>query len=290
MSRAELFSLWKDCLTQGQSDDPHVAVVAELSEYFHMPPEQVRQRCLHREDESVQEWQATDRSTREGLLDFYRTQTSWIFDTVWYHANQCNEEIHAETINIVEGLRHLVPGHHLDFGAGPGTSSLFFYALGWQVSLADISTTFLDFAKWRLNRHNVPATFYDTSHERLPDNQFELITAFDVMVHVPDITETLLHLHRALKPGGYLVFNIDNRPKTLKTESHLYESQYPILGKVRRVGFQRLPKITYFHIYQKVERNATGTALISIYDTLRYNQFVTAVGDTVRGLKRQIRK
>jgi hypothetical protein len=62
------------------------------------------------------------------------------------------------------------------------------------------------------------------------------------------------------------------------------------LGKVRRVGFQRLPKISYFHIYQKVERTATGTALISIYDTLRYNQFVTAVGDTVRRLKGQIRK
>ena len=287
-NRQELLEIWRWCLTMHNATEPQDAVIAELSEYFQMPPDQVRHYCLHWEEISVQEWQAGDRSTKDGLLNFYQTQTSWIFDTMWYHANQYHETVPAETVNIVQGLSQLKPGHHLDFGAGPGSSSLFFYALGWQVSLADISTTFQDFAKWRLQKHAVPATFYDNSKEDLPAESFDLITAFDVMVHVPNISETLIQLHRALKPGGYLVFNIDNLPRTAKTEWHLYKDQYPILGEVRRVGFRRHHKISYFHVYQKMKRTPTETAWISIYDTLRYNQYVTGIGNIVRRAQQRL--
>jgi 2-polyprenyl-3-methyl-5-hydroxy-6-metoxy-1,4-benzoquinol methylase len=287
-SRQELLEMWRRCLIMDDATDPYDAIIAELSEYFHMPVEQVRHYCLHWEEISVQEWQAGDRSTPDGLLNFYQTQTSWIFDTMWYHASQYHETAPAETVNIVHGLRQLKPGHHLDFGAGPGSSSLFFHALGWQVSLADISTTFQGFAKWRLQKHDVPATFYDNSKEDFPAESFDLITAFDVMVHIPNISETLTQLHRALKPGGYLVFNIDNLPRTSTTEWHLYKDQYPILGKVRTLGFIRHSKITYFHVYQKVSRTLTETAWISIYDTLRYNQYVTTVGNMVRIAKQRI--
>jgi SAM-dependent methyltransferase len=125
--------------------------------------------------------------TFEGLLDFYQTQTSWIFDTMWYHANQYTGSAPAESVEIALGISHLRPGNHLDFGAGPGSSSLFFHELGWRVSLADVSTTFQNFAKWRLQKHGVPATFYDNSKEDFPAATFDLITAFDVMVHVPNI-------------------------------------------------------------------------------------------------------
>ena len=290
MSRSELLGLWQQCLTNGQDIDPHTAVVAELATYFKLPIDEVRQRCLHWEDDSVVEWQAADRSTPEGMLEFYQTQTSWIFDTMWYHADQCDETAPAETVNIVDGMRDLRPGHHLDFGAGPGTSSLFYHALGWQVSLADISTSFQDFAKWRLAQHNVPATYYDNSRERFPAEAYDLITAFDVLVHIPDIGETLYELHRALKPGGYLVFNIDNRPKTVKTEWHLYADQYPILHQIRRIGFQRHSKITYFHVYQKVERDPSAKALVSVFDRMRYNRYVTLVGNQVRQAKHRLSK
>jgi 2-polyprenyl-3-methyl-5-hydroxy-6-metoxy-1,4-benzoquinol methylase len=285
--RQELLDIWRRCLTMGTGANPHDAVVAELSEYFHLPPQQVRHRCLHWEQESVEEWQARDRSTPEGLLDFYQTQTSWVFDTMWYHANQCDGIAPAESVEIALRISHLKPGYHLDFGAGPGSSSLFFHELGWQVALADVSTTFQDFAKWRLQRHGVQATFYDNSKEDLPHETFDLITAFDVMVHVPNIAATLAQLHRSLKMGGYLIFNIDNLPKTAITEWHLYEDQYPILGQVRRTGFRRHPKITYFHVYQKVNRSPLGAQWITLYDLLRYNRYVTAVGNQVRALKRR---
>lgn len=293
-SRPGLLEIWRECLTMGQADDPHDTVVAELAEYFKMDPQEVRQRCINWEDDSLKEWEAKDRSTPEGLLDFYRTQVSWIFDTVWYHADQYYEIRSAESVDIIYGLTKdhgVKPGNHLDFGAGPGSSSLFSHKLGWQVALADISTTMQDFAKWRLAKHGVvDATYYDNSQEKLPTQAFDLITAFDVMVHIPDIQATLEDLHRALKPGGYLVFNIDNLPLTAKTQWHLYDEQYPILGKVRAIGFQRHPKISYFHIYQKIERSPTNTQLIRFFDKLRYNRAVTKlVGNPARRLLRVLK-
>jgi 2-polyprenyl-3-methyl-5-hydroxy-6-metoxy-1,4-benzoquinol methylase len=289
LSRDDLFELWRHALTMDHTSDPTDAVVSELAEYFQLPEDEVRRRCIQWEDESVAEWQTNDRSTPEGLREFYQTQVSWIFDTMWYHANQFHRTAPAESVEIAWGLRALRPGHHLDFGAGPGTSSIFFSLLGWQVSLADISTSFQEFAKWRLKRHGVAATYYDNSRDEFPNESFDLITAFDVMVHVPNIPEALEKLHRALKPSGYFVFNIDNLPCTPRTAWHLYEDQYPILGKMRRTGFKRHRKITYFHVYQKCERSPFGMRLVRSYDRMRYNRYVTFVGNHVRWAYRQVR-
>lgn len=283
ISHQELLEVWRGSLTQDNSSDPVDVVVSELSEYFQMPPDEVKKRCINWEDDSLKEWQAKNRSTPEGLIDFYQTQVSWIFDTMWYHAQQYHGEAPSENVFVMEFVaQHLTPGKMLDFGAGPGSSALFFHELGWDVSLADISTTMLQFARWRLQKHHVSASFYELTTDELPEATFDLITAFDVMVHVPNIAETLKKLRRALKPGGYLIFNIDNRPLTPKTEWHLYQEQYPILGQIRTIGFRRHPKISFFHCYQKVDRSATNTFLIRCYDQVRYNRYITAVGNPIR--------
>ncbi len=284
-TQAMLRETWRRCLTGDDSSDPCDVAIAELSAYFHLSPEETRTRCINWEDDSLQEWSAKDRSTPEGLLEFYRTQVSWVFDTVWYHANQYHGATPAESVDVAFGLRDLPPGHHLDFGGGPGSTSLFFHALGWQVSLADISTTMLDFARWRLAKHGIPAAFYDPSQDALPPNTFDLITAFDVMVHVPDVGATLTRLWESLTPGGYLVFNIDHRPRTERTQWHLYAEQYPILQQVRAHGFRRCPKIEFFHVYQKIERSPANAQMIRLTDQMRYNGLVTAIGKAARRLK-----
>jgi 2-polyprenyl-3-methyl-5-hydroxy-6-metoxy-1,4-benzoquinol methylase len=292
LDRTALLAVWRRALVGDLPVSPAEAVVGELADYFHLDPAEVERRCRDWERDSLREWSGKDRSTPEGLTDFYQTQSSWIFDTMWYHAEQTSESKPAESVDIAEGfLKRLgdwTPGNHLDFGAGPGTCSLFFHKLGWRVSLADISTTFLDFAKWRLAKHNVDARFYDTTVDEIPADEFDLITALDVMVHVPDIGATLDRLNRALKPNGYLVFNIDNRPRTELTQWHLYEEQYPILRQVRVHGYARCPKIAYFHVFQKVSRSKVAAAGVAVCDMLRYNRVASTIGKVVRaaGIRR----
>jgi SAM-dependent methyltransferase len=267
--------------------DPRESALHELSLYFDIPVEEARRRCLNWEQDSIAEWEAANRATPEGLLDFYRTQQSWIYDTVWYHAQQYYEVQPPESVMIADRLNGVTPGQHLDFGAGPGSTSLFFHQLGWAVSQADISTTMQAFAKWRLERRGIAATYFDTSKEPLPDNSFDVITACDVMVHVPDPRATLIQLHRALKVGGYLFFNVDARPQpSRETQWHLYPFAYPILRPVRAVGFTREPKLEFFHAYRKLADNgAARVALVTAYDTCRYNRLVAKAGQIVRDVK-----
>jgi SAM-dependent methyltransferase len=286
-TRTNLLETWKRALTRGEDIDPHAAVIAELGEYFHLDPDVVRERCENWTRYSRDEGLAGDRSTDEGLRDFFDQQTSWIFDTMWYHANQYSGSAPAESVEIALGCAHLPTGRLLDFGAGPGTAAIFFHDLGWDTSILDISKTMRDFAAWRLQRRNVKARIYADVNE-LPTESFDLVTAFDVMVHVPNAGEVIARLHRSLKLGGHLVFNIDNRPASLDNHGHLYEDQWPILRTVRRAGFRRLSKVTYFHVYEKVARGRLETEIVAAFDRARYNRAVTGVGNVVRGIQRNL--
>jgi len=287
--REALLEVWRESLVLDGFDDPAESALHELALYFGMSPDEARQRCLNWEQESVAEWEARDRSSPEGLRDFYHTTQSWIFDTVWYHAQQYHGGQPAESVMIAERLAGIKSGRHLDFGSGPGSTSLFFSKLGWQVSLADISTTLLEFARWRFAHRNLPAEFYDLNQEELPTEAFDLVTACDVMVHVPDPAATLRQLHRALKPGGLLVFNVDARPKRERENQwHLYLHAYPVLRPVRGVGFERLPRLEFFHVYRKTERrSAPATAGVRLYDLARYNRLVSAAGDVKRAIAKR---
>lgn len=292
-SRSDLLEIWRESLVGDDGyTDPRTSALNELALYFNMTPEQARDRCLHWEEDSIVEWEAASRDTPEGLLDFYRTQKSWIFDTTWYQAQQYYEEMPAESVMIAERLSKMgvQPGQHLDFGAGPGGTSLFFHRLGWHVSLADISPTLQDFARWRLTRRGIEATYYDTSKEKLPQNAFDVITCCDVMVCVDNPRETLARLHSALKVGGYLFFNVDSRPRpSRETQWHLYRWAYPILRPVRSIGFAQLPKLEFFHVYRKLAQNSTARiAMVALYDRCRYNLLVSRAGQVVRDVKRTI--
>jgi 2-polyprenyl-3-methyl-5-hydroxy-6-metoxy-1,4-benzoquinol methylase len=287
MDRELLLMLWQHAITQNNYNDPHDAVIAELSAYYEMDPEEVRKRCINWEDESVEQWHAKDRSTPQKIVEFFQTQTSWIFDTMRYHADQCVGTEFPQSVEIAYGLRDFPKGTLLDFGGGPGTSGLFFHDLGWKIAIADISTSFQEFAKWRLNLHDVPAEFYNTSKDRLPPDAFNVITAFDVIVHIPDIPTTLAELKQSLQAGGLLIFNIDNRPlNNPRTEYHFFEHHYPIIRHMRAAGFRRVHKIHGgFYVYQKAERSSLVNHVLGVLDHLRYSKATYSIGQLYRWIK-----
>jgi ubiquinone/menaquinone biosynthesis C-methylase UbiE len=288
--RAALFEVWRRVLTMDNSSDPIDAVVAELSEYFRLPPDEVRDRCRRSKEHSLVAWQASDRSTPDGLVDYWNHATP-VFGITMSHAHEYHGKHPASSVEIVRGLRHLEPGALLDFGAGPGTNAAFFHELGWRVTLADVSATMLDFARWRLDRRDIStATYIDTRREELPPAAFDLITAIEVMHVIPDAKGTLAELRRALKPGGLLVFNIFAPPRGRDTYSYLYEAHWPILRHVRCAGFRRRPRIRQFYVYQKVERGPLGAWAIAVLDRLRYNRAVGQVAKLVRAARARFRR
>jgi SAM-dependent methyltransferase len=215
------------------------SVLDDLSTHYRIDPEESLHRCRHWEDISVEEWSSGDRSTPEGLIDFYDSVQSWSFDLLWYAYLQASGFGYPESVVAASWLAdRQPPGDHLDFGSGAGVTSQLMHRLGHRTTLADISRPLLSFARFRLDRREVPAEYIHLTEASLPDDSYDVITALDTLISVPDVGETARQLHRALRPGGYLVGNFDPRRKSERTAWHLYSDDLELRRAVQRAGFE----------------------------------------------------
>jgi SAM-dependent methyltransferase len=251
-------ALFRDCV-RNVGFDERESVLDDLSKYYDLSPEDCRLRCLHWEEWSVREWCQNNRSTREGLQAFYDSVQSWSFDLLWYTYLQCCGYGFPASVMAARFARHnRVVGTHLDFGSGVGVTAQLFSRLGYSSTLADVSKPLLDFACWRLARHGDRANFLLLTSNNLPTDAFDIVTAVDTMVHVPDFDETVRNLHRVIRPGGWLVTNFDVRKKGPdETAWHLYHNAVMLEHRLERVGFVRRATLGgILHCYRRV--NATG--------------------------------
>lgn len=235
--------LFADSLRPPAGGSVRDGVIGDLAEYFDLSPEQVVNRCLHWEDESVQEWRASSRDASEGLAQFYDSVRSWSFDLLWYSYLQTVGFAYPKHVVVADEIRR--PETHarvLDFGSGVGVTAQLFGALGDDVALADVSAPLLAFARWRLEQRGVKATYIQLPAD-LPPASYDLITALDTFAHVPDANETARQLYRATRPGGYLAANFDARRKSERNAWHLYDDDLPLRWAIERTGYVPLKHI-----------------------------------------------
>lgn len=276
-----LRDLWAEVLAGEAGGDPEAGVVRELSAHFDSPVEEVRRRCRDSKSFSREAWESEDRSTPDALVRYWNA-ASPVFGITMSHVKQVTGEHPPSAVHVAERLAGRRPGTLLDFGCGPGTAAIFFARLGWKVTASDVSSTMLEFAAKRAKDRGVDVTFLDGTATELPVGRFDVVTAFEVMAHVPDVPATLAMVRRSMTPDGLLYFNVYAPPSGPDTFSHLYEGNWPVVRHVRRAGFRRLPRVGAYYCYQKVERGRLGTAVVTGLDLARYNPAVTWVGNRVR--------
>ena len=103
------------------------------------------------------------------------------------------------------------------------------------MTLADVSSPLLAFAKWRIERRGFRVAAIDLKHERLPAARFDAVVCFDVLEHIHRPLRTLDRIHRAMRKGALLFvhapFGVDpDRPM------HVVHSDV-ITPKMRSIGF-----------------------------------------------------
>jgi 2-polyprenyl-3-methyl-5-hydroxy-6-metoxy-1,4-benzoquinol methylase len=233
--------IYRSALLAPGFEDIRSSIIDDLSTYYEMPADECVQRCINWEAWSVQEWQRKDRQSPEALAEFYHTTRSWSFDLLWYAYLQAEGYLYPVSVGLARTVpRPSAPGalRHLDFGSGIGATAQLFRGLGYESHLADISTTLLDFARYRLGRRGEQATFIDLNTTTIQPDTYDVITAIDTLVHVPDLPATARMLHAALRPGGLLFANFDVRPATDENAWHLYSDDLPLRWQLQRAGFE----------------------------------------------------
>lgn len=252
--------------------DVRTSILDDLSAHFGLSPAECVQRCIDWEQWSVQEWSAKKRESSESLTEFYRTTHSWAFDLSWYAYLQSEGFYYPVHVVIARALPASLRsrgGRHLDFGSGIGDAGQLFARLGFETTLADISTSLLAFARFRLERRGEHAEFLDLNEVSPGVAQYDFITAIDTLVHVPDLPSTARLLHRALKPGGCLFTNFDVRPPTPENAWHLYQDDLPLYWQLQRVGFEPVKNLDRrIMCFRRVEPAGLAYQVRGVRDTV----------------------
>ena len=231
---------WADALTLEGHPTLRESLLAELGTYMSCAdPAEIEARCARAVAVLKSEWRAkVVPGSRDSIEQFYDESQNTIYELMWWHT--LTED--ASPLSYVTALhfaRHHGGRHYLDFGAGVGSGSILFARHGFDVTLADISSTLLRFSEWRLDRRRLPATYVDLKASELPAGTFDLVTAMDVFEHLVDPVGTVDRLAATLRAGGFLYARIaaeadEDRPQ------HIVHDFGPTFERLKALGFVRV--------------------------------------------------
>lgn len=266
---------WRQALLLPGEQDIRHSGLRELAEYYGVGIAEAERLCNSALADSKSEWEAQARQTSAAILDFYDRTQSYLFEHVWWHANDLTGN--AINVEIIDYACQQGARTYLDFGSGVGANAILAARSGLTVTLADVSRTMLDFARWRLERRGLQAKYIYLRQQSLPDAHFDFVTAMDVMEHLPRPVGEISQISAALKIGGLLIFNA--RPGAdLQRPMHILPTLYPIRRALRSCGLHADPDPAAHRIRALdcfVVRKTAGSTLTNlgwrIYDNVRYS-------------------
>ena len=136
-----------------------------------------------------------------GSLQFYRSARDYRY----------NE--YGPWFDTVVGLNTLRDRNVLEIGVGLGSDHYRLLANGNRVTAVDLSIEHLRHTRRHLSLEGFPARPVRGDAEALPfpDETFDLVYAFGVLHHTPDLKASLREIHRVLKPGGEALIGLYHR-------------------------------------------------------------------------------
>ena len=169
--------------------------IADVMAFTKLPGDQVVAKLVTNTG-MKQEWEAWEGSgamTEDRIKAFYKQTQNYIFDLGGWHLwdLEKRESDRAMPDELRKGLPAELqkPGAHprvLDFGGGVGFNSLILAQAGFDVTLADLDSTTLAFAKFRAERHGVTMKYWKSDVEDMPpEPKYDAIICMDVMEHLP---------------------------------------------------------------------------------------------------------
>jgi hypothetical protein len=228
--------IWQKALLLPGEEDLKRSLVVEISDYFGCDDlDQIQRHCERGAVRVADEWDSkVDPSSSRSIETFYDQSEAYIYDLMWWHTLVCDAAPLAYVL-AMQFANQRGCKRYLDFGSGVGAGAILFAANGFDVAMADISSTLLKFSQWRLNRWNMPAISIDLKTSKLPKNAFDIVTAMDVFEHLVDPVGTVEQLWLSMKTGGFL-FGRFHAECDAGHPQHIITDFAPTLARMRELG------------------------------------------------------
>jgi 2-polyprenyl-3-methyl-5-hydroxy-6-metoxy-1,4-benzoquinol methylase len=251
----EYRATWTRALLYGNETDLRSSLLREVATYYGIADlAEVERRCTSAVETMRDEWhEHVDAQRSESIESFYDSAT-YIYDLMGWHSLRDDNGPLAYVLGL-EIAQEWGVKQCLDFGSGVGSGALLFDRAEIEVSLADISTTLLDFARWRLAQRERVAHFYHLQQTVLPSERFDMILAMDVFEHLADPVTTVEHLHRALRPGGLLFARIQVEDAGTHPQ-HIVRDFEPTFVRMQELGFVETWRDTWLWGHRLFEKRS----------------------------------
>lgn len=203
-------------------------------------PAEVRRRWKSAVTDVRDEWQArvAGRESDDAVTGFYDQSEAYIFDLMAWHSLVDDNGPLAYVVALKFAQRHGCRDY-LDFGSGVGSGAILFAHHGFTVSLADISSTLLTFARARCEARQVRATYFDLKTGALPVHAYDIVTAMDVWEHLTDPEGTAVRIAESIRPGGFLFGRFAAEPDTDHPQ-HIVFDFAPTFRALAGAGFEEV--------------------------------------------------
>jgi SAM-dependent methyltransferase len=133
------------------------------------------------------EWNAWEKQapmTPARIKAFYKQTPNYIYDLGAWHL--WSKDKRDSDLALVDEMVDKRPRNILDFGGGVGLNAIPLARAGFDVTLADLDSTTLRFAKFRAERRGVPIKVWKSDVEPAPpDATYDVILVLDVLEHLP---------------------------------------------------------------------------------------------------------
>ncbi len=136
---------------------------------------------------------------------FYEFVSDWDYQYIqdWFIANaDLQRPTWNRYLDLV--LAQQPTGKLLDVGCGAGTFLVEAKKAGYDVYGQDVAPYFIEYSQ---KEQGLPIYAGDLDDLDLPHNNFDVVTAFDVIEHHPDPSKLLKQMHDLAKPGGYILIS-----------------------------------------------------------------------------------
>lgn len=244
---------WHDALLMDGEVDLRTSLLREVAVYHDIDDlAKVECRCSGAVETMRREWDENiNPRQRVSIESFYQSATM-VYDLMGWHSLRDDTGPLAYVLGLEIARAHRIQTC-LDFGSGVGSGALLFTRAGITMSLADISTTLLDFAHWRFARRGLGAHFLDLNRTALPPASFDMILAMDVFEHLTDPVATAERLWRALRPGGLLFARIQVEDAGTHPQ-HIVRDFGPTFARLQELGLVQTWQDTWLWGHQLFEK------------------------------------